>query len=116
MHKFLIDMFQSNRLDVLCCISVKDNSNVDERDGIVHVIFERAYTPFVMKTPVRIVVLTIFVALLATHIIVLPQIEVGLDQKLSMPEDSYVLKYFTVNNIERNQEKNENRLIIIVTI
>ncbi|XP_036144455.1 NPC intracellular cholesterol transporter 1 homolog 1b [Monomorium pharaonis] len=85
---------ENDRLDVLCCISVRDNSNVDERDGIVHTIFERAYTPFVMKTPVRIVVVVIFVAILTTHVIVLPQIEVGLDQKLSMPEDSYVLKYF----------------------
>lgn len=52
-----------------------------------------------MKTPVRIIVIVIFIAALATHILVLPQIEVGLDQKLSMPEDSYVLKYFEVKNI-----------------
>ncbi|XP_011865983.1 PREDICTED: Niemann-Pick C1 protein-like [Vollenhovia emeryi] len=85
---------ENNRLDVICCVSVKDNSNEEERDGVVHAAFERTYTPFLMKTPVRIVVIAIFVAVLATHIIVLPQIEVGLDQKLSMPEDSYVLKYF----------------------
>ncbi|KAL6255124.1 hypothetical protein P5V15_013454 [Pogonomyrmex californicus] len=84
---------ESDRLDLFCCISSKDNS-INERNGIVHTIFERTYTPFLMKTPVRIVVITIFVAALATHIIVLPQVEVGLDQKLSMPEDSYVLKYF----------------------
>ncbi|XP_071646320.1 NPC intracellular cholesterol transporter 1 homolog 1b [Temnothorax longispinosus] len=85
---------ENNRLDVCCCVSIKDDSNVDERDGIVHTIFERAYTPFLMKTPVRIVVIVIFVAAVATHVIVFPQIEIGLDQKLSMPEDSYVLKYF----------------------
>ncbi|KYN10247.1 PREDICTED: Niemann-Pick C1 protein-like isoform X1 [Trachymyrmex cornetzi] len=86
---------ENNRLDVFCCVSVKNSSNVDERDGIVHAIFERTYTPFLMKTPVRVVVIMIFVAALATHVIVFPQMEIGLDQKLSMPEDSYVLKYFT---------------------
>jgi len=49
-----------------------------------------------MKTPVRIIVLTVFVAVLATHVMVIPQLDIGLDQKLSMPEDSYVLKYFEV--------------------
>lgn len=61
-------------------------------------MFERFYTPFLMRTPVRIVVIVVFVAVLATHIIVAPQVEIGLDQKLSMPEDSYVLKYFKVKN------------------
>lgn len=90
--------FQNNRLDVFCCVSVKNSSNVDERDGIVRAIFERTYTPFLMKTPVRVVVIVIFVAALATHVTIFPQMEIGLDQKLSMSEDSYVLKYFTVKS------------------
>lgn len=49
-----------------------------------------------MKTPVRMIVLVIFVAAVTTHVIIVPQVETGLDQKLSMPEDSYVLKYFKV--------------------
>lgn len=59
-----------------------------------------------MKTPVRMVVVVVFIAVLITHIIVLPHIEIGLDQKLSMPEDSYVLKYFQVKNTEKNEENN----------
>ena len=84
--------------------------------GLIHTIFKRAYTPFLMKTPVRIIIIGIFVAALATHVIVIPQIEVGLDQKLSMPEDSYVLKYFKVrkkkeiiNFISLKREKQGNR-------
>lgn len=49
-----------------------------------------------MKTPVRIIVLVIFFISLIMHIVIVPQIGVGLEQKLSMPEDSYVLKYFEV--------------------
>lgn len=44
-------------------------------------------------------VLAAFVALLTVQVIAAPHIEIGLEQKLSMPEDSYVLKYFQVFNI-----------------
>lgn len=36
----------------------------------------------------------IFLGFLCASIAVLPNIEVGLDQELSMPSDSYVLKFF----------------------
>ncbi|EFN63960.1 Niemann-Pick C1 protein [Camponotus floridanus] len=87
---------ENNRLDVFCCISTKENSETEGYiyKGFVHTIFERIYTPFLMKTPVRMIVLVIFVAVVTTHVIIVPQVEIGLDQKLSMPEDSYVLKYF----------------------
>ncbi|XP_076362116.1 NPC intracellular cholesterol transporter 1-like isoform X2 [Tachypleus tridentatus] len=42
--------------------------------------------------------LTFFVGWLCSSIAVLDQIDIGLDQKLSMPQDSYVLKYFEALN------------------
>ena len=51
-----------------------------------------------MKKFVRIIVLVFFVGVLAVHAVVAPNIEIGLDQKLSMPRDSHVLKYFQVLN------------------
>ncbi|XP_071860476.1 NPC intracellular cholesterol transporter 1 homolog 1b [Bombus fervidus] len=87
--------FENNFLDVFCCIKTKKtNFIVGENFSFVHTIFKRFYTPFLMKTPIRIIVLIIFIAVLVTHVIVLPDISIGLDQKLSMPADSYVLKYF----------------------
>ncbi|XP_060813473.1 NPC intracellular cholesterol transporter 1 homolog 1b-like [Bombus pascuorum] len=87
--------FENNFLDVLCCIKTeKKNFIVGKNFSFVHTIFKRFYTPFLMKTPIRIIVLITFIAVLVTHIIVLPDISIGLDQKLSMPADSYVLKYF----------------------
>ncbi|XP_076281170.1 NPC intracellular cholesterol transporter 1 homolog 1b [Lasioglossum baleicum] len=87
---------QSNHLDVLCCIKVKDDEDlkVAENFGIVQTIFKRFYTPFLLKMPVRIIVLILFFVMLVTHAVVLPRIGIGLEQKLSMPMDSYVLKYF----------------------
>jgi Niemann-Pick C1 protein len=52
-----------------------------------------------MKKNVRAGVFIIFYAWLCTSLAVLPSIEVGLDQELSMPEDSFVLKYFRVSSV-----------------
>lgn len=87
-------------MDVLCCIKTKkENFIVGENFSFVHTIFKRFYTPFLMKTPIRIIVLIIFIGALVTQVIVLPDISIGLDQKLSMPADSYVLKYFQVMSL-----------------
>lgn len=59
--------------------------------------FKNVYAPFLMKEPVRLGVLLLFFAWLCTSIAVVPVITPGLDQELSMPEDSFVLKYFKVN-------------------
>lgn len=59
-------------------------------------MLQELYVPFLMKKKVRACVFVIFYAWLCSSLAVLPHVEVGLDQELSMPEDSYVLKYFKV--------------------
>lgn len=49
-----------------------------------------------MATPVRFVILVIFIAGLTGSAMIIPSMEIGLDQQLSMPDDSYVYKYFQV--------------------
>ena len=39
----------------------------------------------------------IFFGWLCSSLAVIPKIEIGLDQEVSMPEDSFVLKYFKVS-------------------
>ncbi|XP_017791086.1 PREDICTED: Niemann-Pick C1 protein-like [Habropoda laboriosa] len=87
--------FQNKLLDVFCCVKTKtEHFATGENYSSMHTLFKRFYTPFLMKTPVRIIVIIVFLGVLITHIALLPKIGIGLDQKLSMPADSYVLKYF----------------------
>ncbi|KOX74661.1 Niemann-Pick C1 protein [Melipona quadrifasciata] len=87
--------FENNFLDVLCCIKTKKKCFItEENTSLVYTIFKRFYTPFLMKKPIRIIVLIIFFVILVMHIVILPDVTIGLDQKLSMPIDSYVSKYF----------------------
>ncbi|XP_046427089.1 NPC intracellular cholesterol transporter 1 isoform X2 [Neodiprion virginianus] len=87
----------NNRLDVLCCIRTKKDDR-EVIDSLLYRLFKFGYVPFLMKKWVRAAVMIIFFGSLCTSIAVVPHIEIGLDQELSMPEDSFVLKYFNFLN------------------
>uniref|UniRef100_A0A182NUF5 SSD domain-containing protein n=1 Tax=Anopheles dirus TaxID=7168 RepID=A0A182NUF5_9DIPT len=84
-----------NRLDVLCFLrgSKKDMPGI-VGEGLLYKFFKSIYVPFVMRKPVRVVVMIGFFGWLCSSIAVAPHIDIGLDQELSMPGDSFVLKYF----------------------
>ena len=84
-----------NRWDVLCFMrgSKKETHQV-MKEGVLYKFFKVIYVPFLLKKVVRTIVMVVFFGWLCSSIAVAPHIEVGLDQELSMPEDSHVLKYF----------------------
>ncbi|GLG97656.1 hypothetical protein R5R35_004762 [Gryllus longicercus] len=85
----------ANRLDVCCFVQgAKAESNDITSEGILYKFFKVLYVPCLMNKSVRAGVMVFFFGWLCTSIAVLPSIEIGLDQELSMPEDSFVLKYF----------------------
>ena len=61
-------------------------------------MFKYFYAPFLMKKWVRASVVIIFYGWLCSSLAVVPKIEIGLDQEISMPDDSFVLKYFNFLN------------------
>ncbi|XP_058452330.1 NPC intracellular cholesterol transporter 1 isoform X2 [Malaya genurostris] len=85
-----------NRLDVLFFLrgSKKDMPTGASKEGLLYKFFKSIYVPFIMKKPVRVVVMVIFFGWLCSSIAVAPHIDIGLDQELSMPGDSFVLKFF----------------------
>lgn len=88
------ERYEQNRLDIICCIKVSEAENDFSKSDLVQLFWSKVYTPNLLRTPVRICVLIIFIGSLITCIFFIPKIELGLDQELSMPEDSHVLKYF----------------------
>ncbi|XP_044575829.1 NPC intracellular cholesterol transporter 1 homolog 1b-like [Cotesia glomerata] len=85
---------ENHRAEILCCIQVKKSVYDDGDYRIIHSIFSYFYTPFLMKKAVGIGVIVFFIGALVLHSIVGPNVELGIDQKLSMVKDSYVFKYF----------------------
>ena len=64
------------------------------KGGLLFGLFERHYAPTLMMPLVRPLVILFFLGTLFTSIALIPKVSIGLDQKLSMPRDSYVLDYF----------------------
>merc|ERR1719228_1316237 len=85
---------ESNRFDITCCIrgTKKDQ---DKSEGMLFRLFKHLYGPFLLKKWVRASVMIIFFGWTCSSIAVVPKIEIGLDQEISMPDNSFVLKYFT---------------------
>ncbi|XP_068617935.1 NPC intracellular cholesterol transporter 1 isoform X2 [Battus philenor] len=84
----------ANRFDVLCCLSGSKADAQSPGEGALYKLFSHVYVPFLMKREVRASVMIIFFAWLCSSVAVAPHIEIGLDQELSMPQDSFQLKYF----------------------
>ncbi|KAK9747109.1 Niemann-Pick C1 N terminus [Popillia japonica] len=85
--------YRENRYDLLCWIK-SDDKEEPNSEGIIFKFWSEIYTPFILKLETRCVVLFIFSTFVCISLAVIPSIELGLDQQLSMPDDSHVLKYF----------------------
>ena len=85
-----------NRLDILWCVKAKKSEKHPAigKEGLLFTFFRDIYSPFLMKDNVRILVLLGFGAWLCSSIAVLDKLHIGLEQELSMPEDSYMINYF----------------------
>lgn len=84
-----------NRLDILCCIKTKKSKKpTDINGGLLYAFFRDIYSDFLLNDFVRCIVLFMFSAWLCTSIATLDKIHIGLEQELSMPDDSYMTDYF----------------------
>ncbi|PZC75350.1 hypothetical protein B5X24_HaOG206445 [Helicoverpa armigera] len=88
----------SNRLDLFCCIQKKvlDDENPLHSEtpykGVTQRLME-PYSKFLLGFRVKVVVVIIFLAMVSISVMLIPELEIGLDQELALPKDSYVYEY-----------------------
>ena len=99
--KVIFFVMQQNRLDVVCCLFAPTKDK-PVSDGVLYNIFKSGYVPALMRKWTRVSVIIVFFAWLCISLSVIPDIEIGLDQELSMAVDSYVYKYFKVSSLTSN--------------
>ncbi|KAM6275301.1 NPC intracellular cholesterol transporter 1 [Spheniscus humboldti] len=86
---------ERNRLDILCCIkSNEEMSRAQRSESILFLFFKNLYSPYLLKDWMRPIIIAVFVGVLSFSTAVMHNVEIGLDQSLSMPDDSYVMDYF----------------------
>ena len=88
---------ENHRLDIICCVQTEKRDETSHNDGLLYKIFKEFYAPFLLRDVVRGIVVVVFSAWFAFSLASLPGVPVGLDEKLSMPEDSYLIDYFNVS-------------------
>lgn len=92
-----------NRFDVVFCVQKKTLNDEDPLHGhkpyqsITQRLME-PYSLFILNWRVKIIVAIVFIALFSISVILTPHIEIGLDQEMALPTDSYVYKYLQAVN------------------
>lgn len=84
----------SNRCELLCCIEVDKQRPKKPNEGLLLPIMRNYYAPVLLNCFVRIFVMVVFVFIFCASLFLMLHLTVGLDQELSMPQGSYMLKYF----------------------
>jgi Niemann-Pick C1 protein len=89
---------ESNRADCFPCLRVKaDHGYLDgaigEEGGLQRFI-RKTYAPAILGKKTKIAILAVFFAIFTAGIALFPEVELGLDQRIAMPSDSYLIPYF----------------------
>lgn len=65
-----------------------------EEESILQNFIKNSYAPALLGSKVKTAVVTIFFAIFAAAIALLPTVELGLDQRVAIPDGSYLIPYF----------------------
>ena len=101
---------EDRRMDCAPCIQIKGagphlsngymNSNNYTRsyegseEGYLQLFIRRVYAPTLLKRKVKVSIVVIFLGIFAAAVALVPQVELGLDQRVAIPDDSYLIPYF----------------------
>ncbi|XP_024020068.1 Niemann-Pick C1 protein isoform X2 [Morus notabilis] len=93
---------EDKRVDCFPCIKVPSYANSDKgvgerKSGLLARYMKEIHAPILSLWGVKIVVISVFVAFTLASIALCTRIEPGLEQKIVLPQDSYLQGYF--NNV-----------------
>ncbi|PPJ53633.1 hypothetical protein CBER1_00829 [Cercospora berteroae] len=98
---------EEGRLDCVPCVKIREShldhipggfggapfSGADE-EGWLSRFIRKQYAPALMGNKTRVAIITVFLGLFAAGIALLPEVPLGLDQRIALPSDSYLIDYF----------------------
>ncbi|XP_053575429.1 NPC1-like intracellular cholesterol transporter 1 [Bombina bombina] len=84
---------EASRFDICCCIKAKREKPKKKSKGLLIPFMKKVYCPILLNPVSRILVMIIFIFLFCAGLFFMMHCRVGLNQELSVPQDSYVLQY-----------------------
>ena len=94
---------ESGRVDCFPCVQLNQHSmgvrgtlvtGSEDEEGNLQRFIRKTYAPALLNRQVKVLVVSIFLAFFAAGVALLPEIQLGLDQRIAIPEDSYLIPYF----------------------
>lgn len=98
---------EAGRADCVPCIKIRGSSDSNmpngyggapfsgiEEEGWLSRFIRKTYAPAILENKARVVIMTIFLGFFAAGIALLPDVPLGLDQRIAIPGDSYLINYF----------------------
>ncbi|KAF9485399.1 multidrug efflux transporter AcrB transmembrane domain-containing protein [Pholiota conissans] len=102
MSALLLDLkrYEANRIDCFPCvrlpsrIALVDGPTMSSGLGRIGRFIRRYYVPFLLKPLVKGFVLVAFSGVFVASVISMQHIQLGLDERLALPSESYLVNYF----------------------
>ncbi|KAK7060325.1 niemann-Pick type C-related protein 1 [Paramarasmius palmivorus] len=102
MSALLLDLkrVEASRVDCFPCIRLPSRIALVDAPpsgsgiGRLARLIRRYYAPWLLKPVVKVAVLVVFSGLFIASVIMIQYLKLGLDQKLALPSDSYLVDYF----------------------
>ena len=95
---------ESNRVDCFPFLKVKNADGfsahggagygVDD-EGIIQRFIRRTYAPALLGIKTKSAIIVFFLGLFAAGLALFPEVSLGLDQRIAIPRDSYLIPYFS---------------------
>ncbi|KAK3291380.1 patched family-domain-containing protein [Chaetomium fimeti] len=63
-------------------------------ESLLQQFIRKTYAPRLLGKKTKAVVITIFLGIFAAAVALLPEVQLGLDQRVAIPDDSYLIPYF----------------------
>uniref|UniRef100_A0A8C6X6Y4 NPC1 like intracellular cholesterol transporter 1 n=1 Tax=Naja naja TaxID=35670 RepID=A0A8C6X6Y4_NAJNA len=90
---------KASRVDLCCCLRMPEGEPVKPRNGLLRTFMRKIYTPALLGSSiVRALVVLLFTLLFCAGIYLTFHIDVGLEQELAVPKDSYMVTFFQFFN------------------
>lgn len=95
---------QGLRADCFPCLTVRKANSFglpedqiyddNEAESPLQRFIRRVYAPFILDRRVKAAVVIVFLGLLTAGLALIPEVALGLDQRIALPSDSYLISYF----------------------
>lgn len=99
---------EDSRMDCMPCITIKaarvhlngSNGSLGARlyetpeEGMLQRFIIRYYAPTILGKKVKVAIIAVFLGIFAAGVALIPEVKLGLDQRVAIPDDSYLIPYF----------------------